>query len=173
MHRASREALRYGAEVFHHLKKILGDRGFPTTVGDEGGFAPNLGSNEEALGIILEAIDKAGYEPGRDICLGLDAASSEFFHDGSYDLKGEKRRFSSAEFTRYLADLAGRYPIITIEDGMAEGDWDGWAQLTAHDRGEASDRRRRHVRHQHQDPEEGIEKASRTPSSSSSTRSAP
>ncbi len=125
-----REALRYGVEVFHHLKKILADRGFSTAVGDEGGFAPSLGSNEEALGVILQAIDKAGYKPGRDICLGLDAASSEFFHDGSYDLKGEKRRFSSAEFTRYLADLAGRYPIISIEDGMAEGDWDGWAQLT-------------------------------------------
>src|SRR5690349_14941272 len=125
-----REALRYGAEVFHHLKKILGERGFSTAVGDEGGFAPNLGSNEEALGVILQAIDKAGYKPGRDICLGLDCASSEFFHDGSYDLKAEKRRYSSAEFTRYLADLAGRYPIISIEDGMAEGDWDGWAHLT-------------------------------------------
>jgi enolase len=125
-----REALRYGAEVFHHLKKILGDRGFPTTVGDEGGFAPNLGSNEEALGIILQAIEKAGYEAGRDIYLGLDCASSEFFRDGSYEFKAEKRRYSSAEFTRYLADLAGRYPIVSIEDGMAEADWDGWAQLT-------------------------------------------
>ncbi|MGH8299638.1 MAG: phosphopyruvate hydratase, partial [Steroidobacteraceae bacterium] len=125
-----REALRYGAEVFHHLKKILGDRALPTTVGDEGGFAPNLGSNEEALGIILQAIDKAGYKAGRDIYLGLDCASSEFFRDGGYELKAEKRRYSSAEFTRYLADLAGRYPIVSIEDGMAEGDWDGWAQLT-------------------------------------------
>lgn len=125
-----REALRYGAEVFHHLKKILADRGFPTTVGDEGGFAPNLDSNEEALGIILQAIEKAGYKAGRDIYLGLDCASSEFFRDGSYEFKAEKRRYSSAEFTGYLADLAGRYPIVSIEDGMAEADWDGWAQLT-------------------------------------------
>ena len=125
-----REALRYGAEVFHHLKKILHDRGLATSVGDEGGFAPNLDSNEEALGVIVQAIEKAGYAPGRDICLGLDAASSEFFREGSYDLKGEGRRFSSGEFTRYLADLAERFPIITIEDGMAEGDWDGWALLT-------------------------------------------
>ena len=125
-----REALRYGAEVFHHLKKILHDRGLATSVGDEGGFAPNLDSNEAALGVIVQAIEKAGYAPGRDICLGLDAASSEFFRGGSYDLKGEGRRFSSGEFTRYLADLAGRFPIITIEDGMAEGDWDGWAELT-------------------------------------------
>jgi enolase 1/2/3 len=125
-----REALRYGAEVFHHLKKILAERGFSTAVGDEGGFAPSLGSNEEALGIILQAIEQAGYRAGRDICLGLDAASSEFFRDGRYELKAEKRRFSSAEFTRYLADLAGRYPIVSLEDGMAEGDWDGWAQHT-------------------------------------------
>ncbi len=125
-----REALRHGAEVFHQLKKLLHDRGLATSVGDEGGFAPNLDSNEEALEIILEAIEKAGYAPGRDICLGLDAASSEFFRNGSYEFKAEGRRFSSAEFTRYLADLASRYPIITIEDGMAEGDWDGWAQLT-------------------------------------------
>ena len=123
-----REALRYGAEVFHHLKKILHDRGLATSVGDEGGFAPNLDSNEEALEVIVRAIEKAGYTPGRDICLGLDAASSEFFREGSYELEG--RRFSSGEFTRYLADLADRFPIVTIEDGMAEGDWDGWAQLT-------------------------------------------
>ena len=125
-----REALRYGAEVFHQLKKILHERGLATSVGDEGGFAPNLDSSEEALEVIMQAIQKAGYAPGRDICLGLDAASSEFFRDGSYELRGEGRRFSSGEFTRYLADLAGRFPIVTIEDGMAEGDWDGWAQLT-------------------------------------------
>jgi enolase len=125
-----REALRYGAEVFHTLKKLLNDRDLATSVGDEGGFAPNLGSNEEALGVILQAIDKAGYKAGKDICLGLDVASSEFFKNGSYELESEKRRFSPAEFTRYLADLAGKYPIITIEDGMGEGDWDGWAQLT-------------------------------------------
>jgi enolase len=125
-----REALRYGAEVFHTLKKLLGERGLSTTVGDEGGFAPSLESNEAALGLILEAIEKAGYRPGKDIYLGLDVASSEFFRDGRYHLEGENRSFSSAEFTRYLADLAARYPIVTIEDGMSESDWDGWGQLT-------------------------------------------
>jgi enolase len=125
-----REALRYGAEVFHTLKKLLNERDLSTAVGDEGGFAPNLESNEAALGIILQAIDKAGYKVGKDIYLGLDVASSEFFKNGRYELESEKRGFSPAEFTRYLADLAGRYPIITIEDGMAEGDWDGWAQIT-------------------------------------------
>ena len=125
-----REALRYGTEVFHALKKLLNERGLATSVGDEGGFAPNLGSNAEALEVILQAIEKAGYTPGRDIYLGLDAASSEFYRNGSYELKADGRRFSSAEFTRYLADLAHRYPIVSIEDGMAEGDWDGWQQLT-------------------------------------------
>jgi enolase len=125
-----REALRYGAEVFHTLKKLLNERDLSTAVGDEGGFAPNLESNEAALGIILQAIDKAGYKVGKDIYLGLDVASSEFFKNGRYELESEKRGFSPAEFTRYLADLAGKYPIITIEDGMAEGDWDGWAQIT-------------------------------------------
>jgi enolase len=125
-----REALRYGAEVFHTLKKILNDHDLSTGVGDEGGYAPNLDSNEAALTIILEAIEKAGYKAGKDIYLGLDVASSEFFKNGRYELESEKRGFTSAEFTRYLADLAGKYPIITIEDGMAEGDWDGWALLT-------------------------------------------
>jgi enolase len=125
-----REALRYGAEVFHALKKLLNERDLATSVGDEGGFAPNIGSNAEALELILQAIERAGYTPGRDIYLGLDAASSEFHRNGSYELKGESRRFTSQEFTRYLADLAARYPIITIEDGMAEDDWDGWAHLT-------------------------------------------
>jgi len=125
-----REALRYGAEIFHTLKKLLNERDLSTAVGDEGGFAPNLESNEAALGIILQAIEKAGYKPGKDVYLGLDVASSEFFKNGRYELESEKRGFSSAEFTRYLADLAGKYPIITIEDGMAEGDWEGWAQLT-------------------------------------------
>jgi enolase len=125
-----REALRYGAEVFHTLKKLLNDLDLSTAVGDEGGFAPNLESNEAALGIILQAIEKAGYKVGKDIYLGLDVASSEFFKNGRYELESEKRGFSPAEFTRYLADLAGKYPIITIEDGMAEGDWDGWALLT-------------------------------------------
>ena len=125
-----REALRYGAEVFHTLKKLLNDCDLSTGVGDEGGYAPNLESNEAALSIIIEAIEKAGYKVGKDIYLGLDVASSEFFKDGRYELESEKRGFSPAEFTRYLADLAGKYPIITIEDGMAEGDWDGWALLT-------------------------------------------
>ena len=125
-----REALRYGAEVFHALKKLLNERDLATSVGDEGGFAPNLGSNSEALEVILQAIERAGYAPGRDIYLGLDAASSEFYRGGSYELKADGRRFSSGEFTRYLADLAHRYPIVSIEDGMAEDDWDGWGQLT-------------------------------------------
>ncbi len=126
-----REALRYGAEVFHALKKILNEKGLTTAVGDEGGFAPDLPSNEAALQTILQAIEQAGYKPGKDIALGLDVASSEFFRDGKYELEAEHRSFSSAEFTRYLADLAARYPIITIEDGMAEGDWAGWSHLTA------------------------------------------
>src|ERR1700722_17209966 len=125
-----REALRYGAEIFHALKKLLSDRGLSTTVGDEGGFAPNLGSNEEALEVILQAIDKAGYKAGKDIYLGLDAASSEFYKEGRYDLESENRRFTASEFTTYLADLAARYPIITIEDGMSESDWEGWGELT-------------------------------------------
>ena len=125
------EALRYGAEVFHTLKKLLHDRGLNTAVGDEGGFAPNLPSNEAALTTILEAVEKAGYRPGRDIYLGLDVASSEFYREGHYELESEGRRFTSAEFADYLAGLVSRYPVITVEDGMAEGDWDGWAGLTA------------------------------------------
>jgi len=125
-----REALRYGAEVFHTLKKILNERGLSTAVGDEGGFAPDLQSNEEALEVIISAIEKAGYKVGKDIYLGLDVASSEFFKDGQYALESEKRNFTSAQFVKYLADLAGKYPIVTIEDGMSEGDWDGWALLT-------------------------------------------
>ncbi len=125
-----REALRYGAEVFHTLKKILNDKGQSTAVGDEGGFAPNLGSNAEALDVIQQAVEKAGYKLGQDIYLGLDVASSEFFKNGVYELEAENRKFSSAEFVKYLSDLVAKYPIITIEDGMAEGDWDGWAQLT-------------------------------------------
>jgi enolase len=126
-----REALRYGAEIFHTLKKLLNERGLSTAVGDEGGFAPDLESNEAALELILHAVEKAGYQVGKEIYLGLDVASSEFFKDGHYELESEKRRFSPAEFTRYLGDLAGKYPIITIEDGMGESDWEGWALLTA------------------------------------------
>ncbi|HZO24276.1 MAG TPA: phosphopyruvate hydratase [Steroidobacteraceae bacterium] len=125
-----REALRYGAEIFHALKKLLNGRGLSTAVGDEGGFAPDLGSNAQALEVILSAIDQAGYRAGRDVCLGLDVASSEFFKDGHYELESEQRRFSAAEFTQYLAGLADKYPIISIEDGMSESDWDGWGLLT-------------------------------------------
>src|SRR6478735_1209426 len=124
------EALRYGAEIFHTLKKILHDRGLATSVGDEGGFAPNLKSNEEALAVITEAVEKAGYRLGQEIYLGLDVASSEFFREGRYHLEGEGRSFDPAEFADYLAGLVSRYPIITIEDGMAEGDWTGWKGLT-------------------------------------------
>jgi enolase len=124
------EALRYGAEVFHTLKKVLHAKGLNTAVGDEGGFAPDLPSNEAALTTILEAIDKAGYRAGRDIYLGLDVASTEFYKDGVYHLESEGRRFDAGEFADYLAGLVSRYPIVTIEDGMSEGDWDGWAVLT-------------------------------------------
>jgi enolase len=124
------EALRYGAEIFHTLKKVLHERGLATAVGDEGGFAPNLPSNEAALETIMEAVERAGYKAGRDIFLGLDAAASEFYRDGVYDLESEGRKFTSAQFVDYLAGLVDRFPIITIEDGMAEGDWDGWSILT-------------------------------------------
>jgi enolase len=125
------EALRYGAEVFHMLKKVLHAKGLNTAVGDEGGFAPDLPSNEAALTTILEAIDKAGYRAGKDIYLGLDVASTEFYKDGVYDLASEGRRFSAAEFTDYLAGLVAKYPIVTIEDGMSEDDWSGWEILSA------------------------------------------
>jgi enolase len=124
------EALRYGAEVFHTLKKVLHERGLATAVGDEGGFAPDLPSNEAALETILEAIERAGYKAGRDIFLGLDVASSEFYADGIYTLESENRRFTAVQFVDYLDGLVGRYPIITVEDGMSESDWDGWIALT-------------------------------------------
>lgn len=124
------EALRYGAEIFHTLKKVLHDRGLATAVGDEGGFAPDLPSNEAALETILQAIDKAGYRAGKDVLLGLDVASSEFYKDGVYSLESEDRQFSAAEFVDYLEGLAARYPIVTIEDGMDESDWDGWSKLS-------------------------------------------
>ena len=124
------EALRYGTEVFHALKKVLGARKLGTAVGDEGGFAPNLPSNEAALEVILEAIAQAGYHAGKDIYVGLDVASSEFYKNGQYVLESEGKRFSSSEFVDYLAGWVERYPIISIEDGLAEGDWDGWALLT-------------------------------------------
>ena len=125
-----REALRCGAEVFHALKKIIHDQGMPTSVGDEGGFAPNFKSNEECLNTILKAIEKAGYKPGEDVLLALDCAASEFYKDGKYDLSGEGLQLTSSEFADYLANLADKYPIVSIEDGMHEGDWAGWATLT-------------------------------------------
>ncbi|MBX3704492.1 MAG: phosphopyruvate hydratase [Steroidobacteraceae bacterium] len=123
-------ALRCGIEVFHQLKKILRERGLATSVGDEGGFAPDLPSNEAALAVILDAVRAAGYQPGQDVWLGLDVASNELFRDGAYLLESEGRRFTAAQFADYLAALADRYPIVTIEDGMAEADWEGWALLT-------------------------------------------
>ncbi|MDP2809757.1 MAG: phosphopyruvate hydratase [Rhodocyclaceae bacterium] len=128
--RSFREALRCGAEVFHHLKKLVDRKGHPTTVGDEGGFAPNVSGNDEAIELILRAVEAAGYTPGQDVMLGLDCASSEFCKNGKYMLASEKLELSSAGFADYLATLAGKYPIISIEDGMAEGDWDGWKLLT-------------------------------------------
>lgn len=125
------EALRWGVEVFHSLKSLLNKRGLSTTVGDEGGFAPDLRSNEEALEVILAAIDLAGYKAGRDIYLGLDLASSEFYKNGQYALHSEGRKFDSAQFTDYLSNWVDQYPIITIEDGMAEDDWAGWKLLTS------------------------------------------
>ena len=124
------EALRWGVEVFHSLKSLLNKRGLSTTVGDEGGFAPDLRSNEEALEVILAAIEQAGYKAGSDIYLGLDLASSEFYKDGLYDLASEGKKFDSAQFTDYLSNWVDQYPIITIEDGMAEDDWAGWKLLT-------------------------------------------
>lgn len=125
-----KEALRYGAEIFHHLKIVLKKAGFNTAVGDEGGFAPNLQSNEEAIKIILTAIENAGYSPGKDIFITIDAASSEFYNDGYYKLKSENANLTSAEFTRYLASWVDKYPLVSIEDGMDESDWNGWDLLT-------------------------------------------
>jgi enolase len=125
-----REALRCGAEIFHHLKKLVDRKGHPTTVGDEGGFAPNVKNTEEALSLILEAVSAAGYEPGRDVLLALDCASSEFYKNGEYVLAGEGLKLSAEGFTDYLAALVDKFPIVSIEDGMAEGDWTGWKILT-------------------------------------------
>jgi enolase len=124
------DAVRVGAEVFHSLKKTLHDAGHNTNVGDEGGFAPNIGSTDEAIGFILKAIEKAGYRPGEDVALALDAASTEFFKNGKYELAGEGKSLTSEQFAKYLSDLCDRYPILSIEDGMAEDDWEGWIALT-------------------------------------------
>ena len=124
------EALRCGAEVFHHLKKILAKKGLATGVGDEGGFAPRLPGNEAAIQLVLEAINEAGYEPGREVAVALDCASSEFFEDGAYHLKSEGKKLRPQEFCSVLESWVSRYPIVSIEDGMAETDWDGWKMLT-------------------------------------------
>ncbi|MFC4098403.1 phosphopyruvate hydratase [Paenibacillus xanthanilyticus] len=124
------EALRIGAEIFHNLKSVLKDKGLNTAVGDEGGFAPNLGSNEEAITTIISAIERAGYKPGVDVFLGMDVASTEFFKDGKYHLEGEGKSFTPAEFVDLLASWVDKYPIITIEDGCSEDDWEGWKLLT-------------------------------------------
>jgi enolase len=125
-----REAMRCGAEIFQALKKLLDKKGMSTTVGDEGGFAPNLPNNEAALKLIIEAIEASGYTPGSQVAIGLDCASSEFFKDGKYDLASEKLKLNAKEFTDYLAAWVDKYPIVSIEDGMAEGDWEGWKVLT-------------------------------------------
>jgi enolase len=125
------ECLRWGSETYQALKGLLKERGLATALGDEGGFAPNLESNEAALALLVEAIGKAGYTPGEEIALALDVASTEFYGDGAYRLTGEGKTYTSAEFVAYLAGLCDRYPIVSIEDGMSEDDWDGWGQLTA------------------------------------------
>ncbi len=126
------EAMRWGIETYHTLKKVLSAKGLSTAIGDEGGFAPNLGSNEEAVQLLCSAIEQAGYVPGEQIAIALDAASSEFYKDGQYVLAGEGRSLSSADFATYLGDLSSKYPIVSIEDGMDEEDWDGWRMLTDH-----------------------------------------
>ena len=125
-----REAVRYGTEIFHALKSVLSAKGLSTTVGDEGGFAPNLSSNEDAIEVILEAIDKAGFKAGEDILLGLDVASSEFYADGKYNLASENKMLSAEEFIDFLSPWFDKYPIISMEDGMAEDDWDGWRLMS-------------------------------------------
>ena len=125
-----REAVRWGVETYHTLKKVLADRGLSTAVGDEGGFAPNLSSNEAAVAILVEAIEKAGYAPGTDIAIALDPAMSELYRDGAYHLKGEGKVLSAPEMVEWWTSLVDRYPIVSIEDGMAENDWSGWAQMT-------------------------------------------
>jgi len=124
------EGLRWGSETYHALKRLLKERGLGTGLGDEGGFAPNLASNEDALRLLVEAIERAGYTPGEEIALALDSAATEFYVDGAYQLRGEGRSLSSADMVGYLATLCDRYPIVSIEDGMAEDDWDGWVALT-------------------------------------------
>ncbi len=126
-----KEALRMGSEVYHHLKKVLQGKGLSTGVGDEGGFAPNLESNEEAFQVIVEAIEEAGYTPGKDVVLGIDVAASEIFEDGKYYFKGEDRKLSSLEVIDFYEEMISKYPIVSIEDGLSEDDWEGWKLMTA------------------------------------------
>ena len=144
------EAVRIGSEVFHTLKKALKDAGHNTNVGDEGGFAPNLASADDALAFVVKSIETAGYRPGEDVYLGLDCAATEFFKGGVYDMAGEGKKRRPEEMAKYLADLAARYPIVTIEDGMSEDDWEGWKALTDAIGKTMSAGRRRSLRHQHQ-----------------------
>ena len=172
--RSFSECLRMGAEVFHHLKKTLHDRGLGTAVGDEGGFAPDLASNEEALEVLVRGIEAAGYTPGEDIAIALDPATSEIYDERPLRARARgPQRCPSAELADYWADLAARYPIVSIEDGMDEGDWDGWATLTQRLGDEGPARRRRPVRHQLAAAQARHRpRASATRSSSRSTRSA-
>ena len=147
-----REAVRWGAEIFHTLKKRLKDAGHNTNVGDEGGFAPNLKSAQAALDFVMEAIEKAGFKPGEEVVLGLDCAATEFFKDGNYVYEGERKTRDPKAQAEYLAKLAADYPIISIEDGMAEDDWEGWKYADRPDRQEGPAGRRRSVRHQHGAP---------------------
>jgi enolase len=124
------EALRWGSEIFHHLKKVLSEKGYATSVGDEGGFAPNLGSNREAIELVLQAIEAAGYRPGEQVAIALDPATSEIYHDGVYDLASESTKKTSDEMVAFWGEWLDRYPIVSIEDGLAEDDWEGWAALT-------------------------------------------
>jgi enolase len=124
------EALRMGAETFHAMKKFLKDKGYATGVGDEGGFAPNLRSNQEALDVLLEGITRAKYTPGKDICIAIDAAATEFYENGKYLLKGDDKTLTSEGMVKFWSDWASKYPIVSIEDGLSEDDWDGWATLT-------------------------------------------
>ena len=125
-----KEALRMGAEVFHNLKQVLSAKGLNTAVGDEGGFAPNLNSNEEAIQVIIEAIEKAGYKPGEDVCIALDVAATELFKDGKYVLEGEGKELDTDQMIQYYKDLVEKYPIVSIEDALSEDEWDGWKKLT-------------------------------------------
>jgi enolase len=150
-----KEAIRYGAEVFHTLKKILHAKGLSTAVGDEGGFAPSVANHEEAIKLIMQAIEQAGYEAGTQIALGLDCAASEFYKDGKYHLEGEGLQLTATDFTNMLSTWCDKYPIISIEDAMHEGDWDGWADPDRRAGQKSAAGGRRPVRHQHQDPERG------------------